>query len=94
MGCRGIGRCVVLAVVRPFPHIPPLRRCLNVQVTAGANPVALRRGITATAKYLCEEIKKAAKPVESNKDLLYVCQPTTCLTANTPVSPFSRGPFM
>lgn len=40
------------------------------QVTAGANPVALRRGIQLTAKYLTDEIKRLAKPVESNKDLL------------------------
>jgi chaperonin GroEL (HSP60 family) len=64
---------------------------LNVQVTAGANPVALRRGITATAKYLCEEIKKAAKPVESNKDLLYVlCQPTSAVFVSS-MSWFASG---
>jgi len=34
--------------------------------------VALRRGIQTTARILIEEIKKLAKPVESNKDLLYV----------------------
>lgn len=44
--------------------------CVHVQVTAGANPVALRRGIQVTAKALTEEIRKMAKPVESNKDLL------------------------
>jgi len=39
------------------------------QVTAGANPVALRRGIMYCSKILCETIKQMAKPVESNKDL-------------------------
>ena len=35
-------------------------------VTAGANPVALRRGIDAAVKFLVDEIANIAKPVEGD----------------------------
>lgn len=38
-------------------------------VTAGANPVSLRRGIQIATKRLTEEVKKLATPVKSNEDL-------------------------
>ncbi len=47
------------------------------QVTAGANPVALRRGIQICAKILCDTIKTMAKPVESNKDLFDIATVAT-----------------
>lgn len=47
------------------------------QVTAGANPVALRRGIMHCSKILCETIKQMAKPVESNKDLFDIATVAT-----------------
>jgi len=47
------------------------------QVTAGANPVALRRGIMYCSKILCETIKQMAKPVESNKDLFDIATVAT-----------------
>ncbi|TFJ86581.1 hypothetical protein NSK_002238 [Nannochloropsis salina CCMP1776] len=47
------------------------------QVTAGANPVALRRGIQHTAKIICDTVKQMAKPVESNKDLFDIATVAT-----------------
>lgn len=47
------------------------------QVTAGANPVALRRGIQVAAKHLTDTIKAMAKPVESNKDLFDIATVAT-----------------
>ena len=47
------------------------------QVTAGANPVALRRGIQVAAKHLTDTIRKMAKPVESNKDLFDIATVAT-----------------
>lgn len=47
------------------------------QVTAGANPVALRRGIQFTAKILTDTIREMAKPVENNKDLFDIATVAT-----------------
>ncbi|CAM9904034.1 unnamed protein product [Discosporangium mesarthrocarpum] len=41
-------------------------------VTAGSNPVELRLGILAASGQLVEDIRKMAKPVEKNEDLLNV----------------------
>lgn len=41
-------------------------------VAAGANPVSLRNGITYSASMLAAEVKRIAKPVAGNKDLLNI----------------------
>ena len=51
------------------------------QVTAGANPVALRRGIQKTATFLCNKIKELSKPVENNNDIFNIA--TVATSGNT-----------
>lgn len=41
-------------------------------ISAGANPVALRRGIEKTTAYLVEQIAAQAKPVEGRKNIAEV----------------------
>jgi len=41
-------------------------------VTAGANPLAIRRGIEKAVDVVVDEMKKAAKPVKDNKEIAYV----------------------
>lgn len=42
-------------------------------VAAGANPVALRRGITLGVKTATDEIKRLSKPIQSSKDIAQIC---------------------
>jgi chaperonin GroEL len=51
------------------------------QVTAGANPVALRRGIQKTANFLTDKIKELSKPVENNNDIFNIA--TVATSGNT-----------
>ena len=41
-------------------------------LASGVNPVSLRNGITLAASKLCDEVKKLAKPVKGNADLLSI----------------------
>jgi len=41
-------------------------------VAAGANPVALRNGVTTAASLLAQRVRELAKPVTSNQDLLSI----------------------
>lgn len=41
-------------------------------VAAGANPVALRNGVTMAASMLAQRVRELAKPVTSNQDLLSI----------------------
>jgi hypothetical protein len=38
-------------------------------VTAGANPIAVKRGIDKTAEYLVGKLKENAKPVQGRNDI-------------------------
>ena len=42
-------------------------------VTAGANPISLKRGIDATCEYLVAKLKEVARPVKGTNDIK-VCQ--------------------
>ena len=41
-------------------------------VTAGANPMALKRGITKGVEAIVEEIKRLSKPVDSKEDIAHI----------------------
>ncbi len=41
-------------------------------VTAGANPIALRRGVDKAVEAVCEELKKLSKPVKGREDIQHV----------------------
>jgi chaperonin GroEL len=41
-------------------------------VTAGANPIALRRGIEKAVAAICEELKKTSKPIKGKEDIQHV----------------------
>ncbi len=38
-------------------------------VTAGANPIAVKKGIDKTRDFLVEKLREAAKPVQGRSDI-------------------------
>lgn len=59
----GLGGCI------PNPHTHWVWACTPQFVTAGANPISVKKGIDKTADYLIGKLRENAKPVNGRNDI-------------------------